>query len=398
MCRGWPGTGSRPTFGRRWGSYVALVLLIGLVGGVGMGAIAAARRTQSSFSTFLASTNPPDLTVTIYGANANSSADNPSYSSRLTDEIARLAHVRAVHVGVLLTAAPLDRSGAPRIKTVALAYPVASVDGLFFTQDRVAVTQGHMADPSRPYQIMMTALAAHQLGYHLGESIPYGIYSQQQEELPGFGTSAVRPTIAFRAKLVGFASLSSEIIEDDIDRVPSLIILTPALFKEVAARADQDSFGAEIFSIQTDHGSRNVAAVELEIARLIPSSVVSSVHATAPVVAKADRTLKPIGIALGVFGAIALLAALFIATQAISRRLREGGDETATLRALGANPAMTAADALIGIYGAIALGSLVAVALAVALSPLAPLGPVRWSTRTRVSRPIGPCSASGFSS
>ena len=73
--------------------------------------------------------------------------------------------------------------------------PVASVDGLFFTQDRVAVTQGHMADPSRPYQIMMNTLAAHQLGYHLGESIPYGIYSQQQEELPGFGTSAVRPTI-----------------------------------------------------------------------------------------------------------------------------------------------------------------------------------------------------------
>ena len=74
----------RTTFHRRWGSYLTLVLLIGLVGGVGMGALAAARRTQSSFSTFLASTNPPDLTVTIYGANANSAAGNPSYSSRLT--------------------------------------------------------------------------------------------------------------------------------------------------------------------------------------------------------------------------------------------------------------------------------------------------------------------------
>jgi hypothetical protein len=368
----------RSTFHRRWGSYVTLVLLIGLVGGVGMGALAAARRTQSSFSTFLASTNPPDLTVTVYGANANNADSNPSYSPKLTREIARLAHVRTVHVGVLLTAAPLDRGGNPRIKSVALAYPIGSVDGLFFTQNRVAVTQGHMANPARPHEIMMTALAAHQLGFHLGETIPYGIYSQQQEALPGFGTSAVHPMISFEAKLVGFASLSSEIVEDDIDRVPSFIVLTPALVKEAFARSGQDlTAGAEVFSIQTDHGSRDVATVELEMARLIPPDAISSVHATAPVVAKADRSLKPIGIALGVFGAIALLAALFIATQAISRRLRSGGDEVGVLRALGANPAMTIADGLIGIEGAIVLGSVLAVAVAVALSPLAPLGPVR---------------------
>jgi hypothetical protein len=374
----------RATFLRRWGSYLTMVLLIGLVGGVGMGALAAARRTQSSFSTFLASTNPPDLTVTIYGANANSTADDPSYSPKLTREIARLPHVRAVHVGVLLTAAPLDRSGAPRLNSVALSYPIGSVDGLFFTQDRVAVTKGHMADPDRAHEIMMTALAAHQLGYHLGETIPYGIYSQQQQGQSGFGTPAVRPKIFFEGKLVGFASLSSEIVEDDIDRVPSFTVLTPALVKEVLARSGQDLTGdAEVFSIQTERGSRDVGAVELEMARLIPSSAIASVHATAPVAAKADRSLEPIGIALGVFGAIALLAALFIGTQAISRRVRVGGDEEAILRALGANPAVTAADGLIGIVGSIVLGSLLAAAVTVALSPLSPVGPVRSIYPTR---------------
>ena len=47
------------------------------------------------------------------------------------------------------------------------------------------------------------------------------------------------------------------------------------------------------------------------------------------------------------------------------------------MRAVGASPAMTAGDGLFGIMGAIILGALLAGLVAVALSPLAPLGPVR---------------------
>ena len=47
------------------------------------------------------------------------------------------------------------------------------------------------------------------------------------------------------------------------------------------------------------------------------------------------------------------------------------------MRALGASPAMTAGDGLLGIMGAVVLGALLAGFVAVALSPLAPLGPVR---------------------
>ena len=60
----------RVTFGRRWGGHLVLVLLIGLIGGIAMGSIAAARRTQSSFTTFLASTNPSDMNLnSVYGPN-----------------------------------------------------------------------------------------------------------------------------------------------------------------------------------------------------------------------------------------------------------------------------------------------------------------------------------------
>jgi hypothetical protein len=42
----------RATFGRRWTGLLAVTLLTGLLGGLSMGAIAAARTTESSFVDF----------------------------------------------------------------------------------------------------------------------------------------------------------------------------------------------------------------------------------------------------------------------------------------------------------------------------------------------------------
>ncbi len=95
-----------------------------------------------------------------------------------------------------------------------------------------------------------------------------------------------------------------------------------------------------------------------------------------PVVAKADRALKPISIALGVFGAVALLATVLVATQLVARRLRADREDLRILRALGASPADTVLDGLVGLEAALVLGSILAVAVAVAVSPLSPLGPV----------------------
>jgi len=89
------------------------------------------------------------------------------------------------------------------------------------------------------------------------------------------------------------------------------------------------------------------------------------------------RTIKPEALALGVFGMIAGLAALLLAGQMISRQIRLGSDDRMVLRALGADPAMTVADGLLGIAGSVVAGSGLACAVAVGLSPLAPLGPFR---------------------
>jgi hypothetical protein len=100
------------TFRRRWGGYLALALLIGLVGGVAMGSVVAARRTDSSYPTFLASTNPSDLVVQPF--------TTPSYSPGFVRQLARMPHVAGVAVVVPLTAVTLTPRG--KLGTVLLAH------------------------------------------------------------------------------------------------------------------------------------------------------------------------------------------------------------------------------------------------------------------------------------
>jgi len=89
------------TFARRRGGYLATVLLIGLTGGLAMGSIAAARRTQASFAAFLASTSPSDLGLTVFAPD-------------LTRELARLAGVQRVESALSpVNVFPLGPKGAP---------------------------------------------------------------------------------------------------------------------------------------------------------------------------------------------------------------------------------------------------------------------------------------------
>ncbi len=366
----------RTTFRHRWGGYLSLVILVALIGGLGLGSLAAARRTQSSFSTFLASTNPSDLSVAVYGGGVNGNS-NPNYDPALTAAITRLPQVRHVAAAIEVTGAPLTADGSPRLAVTGEAYPTASINGLFFTQDRVAVTQGRMSDPARPDEIVMAPQVAEHFGFHLGQVIPYGFYSDAQQSLPGFGTRAVAPAVRADLKLVGFATLNSEIVQDDVDTLPTFIPLTPAFARELLARPGEQFTGALVFGIQTKGGAATVPAVEREVSALIPAGVIATDHALVPVVAKADRSLKPISIALAVFGGIALLAALLVAAQLMARRARVDRGELGILRALGASPSETVLDSLIGFEVSILLGSLLAAVVVVALSPLAPLGPVR---------------------
>jgi hypothetical protein len=349
---------------------------VALVGGIAMGSLAAARRTQASFGVYLAGTNPSDLAITDFGGAQNGGGVIDVSPAA----VARVAHLPGVtHLSTLvpIVAAPLrnDGSAIADPATLANALPLASL-GLFFSQDRVTVLEGRMANPHSLNEVMMTATSAQVLGLHLGQVVPWGVFSQQQESLPGFGTSAVHPLRVVHASFVGIFQYSTAIVQDDIDRYPSFVLFTPALGHALVAQ-DPQSVSAVTYGFQLRRGDAGASAVEAAFPSLLPPGTAYEFHAAAPVAEKVDTSLKPITIALVVFGGIAALAVILIALQIIGRQLQAAEAELDSLRALGTQPAAILADTLIGLLGAIALGALGAALVALALSPLAPLGPVR---------------------
>jgi len=364
----------RATWRRRCVGYLTIVLLIGVIGGIAMGAIAAARRTDSSYATFLESTNPSHLIVIPVGA----AADN--YSPAVTALLAHLPDVKHVAYASIQSLYPLGPDGLPHLSAAASRdiTPTASIGGLGFTQDRATVIAGHMAHASNPHEIVMTAAAANLLGVHVGSKLALGFYTPAQvSKLPITGVPTVKPRIVVEVRVVGLFEPSNEVFQDDIDSHMTVALYTPALAHELLSPPILGSEGWTEYGLQLDHDNADVATVEREIGDAVPRNTLLPYHVTSLVEAEAQQAIAPEVIALWVFGLIAAVAALLIVLQAIFRQLQRLSEDREVMRAVGADTRMTATDGVIGIVGAIILGSLVAAAIAVGLSPLSPIGPVR---------------------
>jgi hypothetical protein len=345
-----------------------------LLGGLAIGAVAGARRTQSSFPRFLASTNPSDLTTIYNGATSG-------YDPTLVDTIAHLPHVKHVENVATLNAIEVDNEGKPVAS--AAGNIVGSVDGLFFDQDRLFVTDGRLPDPLRPDEAGVTVETARQLGLHVGSVIFLGFYTNDQTNAPDFDPANVQPYLRATVTIVGIAVDRDSVVQDDSERSGGGIVLMPALTRTLVQCCANGTYSG----LQLEHGSADVAVVETEIEHALPPDTGFYIRDTSVGAAKAEQAIKPESIALGVFGGIAAFATLLIAGQVIGRQLRLGADELTALRAVGASPAMTMGDGLVGIAVAIVLGSLLAGVVGVGLSPLAPIGPVR---------PVDPLSGIAF--
>jgi len=359
----------RATWHTRWGSYASVVLLVALVGGISMAALAGARRTQSAFPAYLAATNASDLQL--------QAEELRSATSDLASQLAHLPQVTHVGEAPSLFVVPLGPNGRPVQAAVTGALSsemdaVGSLGGQYFTQDRLVVVKGRLANPTSASQMVASTLAARLSGWHVGEKLEFAAYSIRTVEASGFSIASARPFSRFTVTLVGLVVFASQVVNDYVDRYPALAVMTPALTRRLQAAEAYPTY-----DLRLAHGSRDVAAVEREIIGLLPRGTVYNFELTSVAQGEVERATKPEAIALGVFGAIAALVTLVIGGQAVSRGLWTERDDLDVMKALGSGPLSLALSAMLGLLGAVLAGALLAVAVAVALSPLAPLGRVR---------------------
>src|ERR1035437_4997635 len=361
----------RATCARQLSSYLTVVLLIGLIGGIGMAALAGARRTQSSYPQFLASTNPSDVTMFVYSG----ASQFPGKTFSLTKTISHLAGVERVVTALGPQMVPLAANGAPRLSTLSNVFTTGSLDGMMLTQDRLAVVEGRLANPRRADEIVMTASAARILGVRVGQMVPLGFYSDAQTNSPDFGSPRVVPRLKVRARLVGLVGLNTQLVQDDIDRTFGTVFLDQALMQKLN-HLEPGELVPALCGVQIDHAHATITQVERELIGVVPRGAAYEFHVTSSVDSQVELAIKPESVALGAFGAIAALVCLVLAAQAISRLVRRGDEDRRIMRAFGASPLTAVIEGLVGILFAVVLGAVIAYAVATVLSPLGPLGPV----------------------
>ena len=267
-------------------------------------------------------------------------------------------------------ASPLTARGTPAFGSGNVV-PEAGLDGEFFTQDRVSVVQGRLANPNRANEFMATALGERLRGWHVGSVVKMGVYTLKQTGSKGFGTTAVPPSKVIYEHLVGTIVFDNGVVQDSVDQLPTYYVLTPA-----AAKGYTSGFQYVQYNFALS-ASANESAVVRDIVRTLPTGQTFTFNRLSVSEGEVDRSVRPVALALGVFGALALLAALLVGLQMIARRLTAQRQDQEVVRALGASRLALICDAILAPILATCSGVVLALVIALGLSSITLLGPVR---------------------
>ena len=362
--------------------FLSVILLVGALGGLSMGAVAAARSTESSFSDYVASSHVPESLRSGRG-------DQPGHWARLGVQpraVAEAVPSAARRTGGEHAGAQHGPDSPPGADHCRRALPSRGRQ-----RQRVVLHRGsrrhHAGTDGRPSQgRRVRPRCGHCEGIRVspGGGGPRRVADQCAGATRGISrsNSTIPADQRARVKLVGIAGGQATNLFQDQDEAQgqSIELFTPALTDKLLACCSNTMLTA----LTLQDGNRYLSAVETEIKGVLPKGLPFVYVQVEDRVAIANDTLRPEAIALAVFGGIAGIAALLIAGQVVSRRIRLRATDLDIIRALGASPSMNFCDDLIGTLGAVAVGSVLAGLVALCLSPLAPLGPVRPFLRVEV--------------
>lgn len=351
LVRFWFGT----TLRARWRAYLGVAVLLALLGGLSLASLAGARRTASAYPRFREAGGALDLHFFHVG--------EPELARRLPGVTGSGTYFSFV-------GGPVDEDGRPDPQYADVqAELVGSFDGLYFTRDRFLVTEGRMADPSRPEEVVVNEHVAVQ-GLGVGDRVRIGLFDPA-DEAAVFSGDPPPPVDTVEVTVVGIGLFPDEVVQDDTDRF-GRVLLTPAFTEREVRLAGYGWTGVSL-----EGGQEGVARFKRDYLAVLPAEGGTSFRERADVVTRTQDAVRPLVVALGAFGAMAGVATLLLVGQALVRLLRSDREDLVTMRAMGAGPKELAGLLVPGMGLSVGLGAAGAVIVAVALSPLTPIGPLR---------------------
>jgi hypothetical protein len=362
----------RSNWRQMWRITLVVALIGGLLGAVALASLAAARRTDSAYGRYLAATRDSDVMVDIPG---------PIMRVITAVEHAPQAVSSAAWIGV--SADPVIHGHIDySFLTNALT---GSLNGEFYRQDKVTALAGKLAPPGAADDVMITQSEAdafwqqYRVRFRVGDRMTWQLFAE-----PADSNTAPKPTMRVTYRIAAIVNISPALVDgyDDV----SAAILPPAATQRIlsfrSSKGDEWAFGWAALRLR--HGDADVPALRAWLGRYstelshefgIPVSLTIRQLATAQ--HEAQQAIEPQALALSVLGALAALALIILMAQGLAQLLSRSAADAPTLRALGASRPQAAVAAAAWGLAAVAGALLLAVAGAIAVSPLAPVGPVR---------------------
>lgn len=343
----------------RWPAWLAVIVLIGLVGGLVLGALAGARRTDTAYDRLVQKGEAWDVLI-----NPNMGID----SAIDPDAIGALPEV-AEYGTVDGVGAVLVHDGEPTLGSGPLV--LASRDDRVLVEfSRPRVVEGTIYDPVDPAQIMVDDVVSDHYGIGAGDRVEVatGVLDEliEWEMAGGDGPPPLTPR---PVTVAGVVTAHDGVVEDEAFAYGH-VYLTPAFarahdlapfFFGVAVRLQP---GVEIREVRTAvQAMAPDEAIEFKTEAAVRDTVA--------------RGVLPHTIALLLFVAVVGVAGLVVAGQATARQLTPLRQDAGGLMAMGVDRRQLRHAALLRVAGIVGIGTALAALVAIALSPLFPLGVAR---------------------
>jgi ABC-type lipoprotein release transport system permease subunit len=334
----------------RWRSWLVLAILAGVVAGTLLATLTGARRTETAYTRFLKESAAFDVAVT----NGATTPDNVNRQFDLA-EVARLPEVADAAGTYYYSAFGTTPSGR-RIVPNDLA-PLASTDGKFGkTLNRARVLEGRM--PIANDELAISPLAAQRLRIGVGDTLH--LYLGGVDALfappPGAQPRNFR-VVGLVAAQGGFPPLTGGL--------GPIVLLSPTY-------AATHPPGAQVLALRLRHGNADLASFMRRLARLAPGQhfVTTSSNDFSAI----TRSLSVQANALRIAALLAGIVFVLVLAQVLVLVGFSQAADDETLHALGVMRRQLGVLALLRSFVVAGIAMVVAVATAVLLSPLAPVG------------------------